>query len=85
MQKNLNMIHKILQNSKFQINNIIIENRLNLIRSALKYNNKDIKKSQLNYKSIYDYTNVKPFSINQITGNKIDIINKKYPINHIYG
>ena len=71
--------------TKFQINNIIIENRLNLIRSALKYNNKDIKKSQLNYKSIYDYTNVKPFSINQITGNKIDIINKKYPINHIYG
>jgi hypothetical protein len=71
--------------TKFQINKIIIDSRLNLIRSALKYHNNDIKKSQLDYKPIYDYTNIKPFSINQISGNRIDIINKKYPINDIYG
>ena len=71
--------------TQFQINNNVIKYRLNLIRSALKYHNNDINKSQSEYKPVYDCTNLKPFSINQILGNKIEIVNKKYPINDIYG
>jgi hypothetical protein len=52
-----------------------MEARNNLINSVIR-NDKDQKLNKLNYKPVETFSNFKPFSIDEIKGEKINLVNK---------
>ena len=61
--------------TKFIVDKNIVNNRLNLIKSNLKFDN-ELKISQLHYEPIYSISNITPFSINQINKNSLNYTQK---------
>ena len=61
--------------TKFIVDKNIVNNRLNLIKSNLKFDN-ELKISQLHYEPIYTISNITPFSINQINKNSLNYTQK---------
>lgn len=53
----------------------LMEARNNLINSVIR-NDKDQKLNKLNYKPVETFSNFKPFSIDEIKGEKINLVNK---------